>query len=446
MVKYTAEYVLKKSAHIIMAQSSNYFGLRRGSTKSHTFSVVDGKQITKDRVEGPKNPRTLPQMTQRCLVATVGSAYSTMKGICDHSFEGKSAGMQCMRAFMSTNLKQIQISKEYSNGLFGFNKYHQPGLVPGCYIIADGSLPVALADAEVDSVNIADKKVSLNLASGITIADIAEAMGCKNFDDMCTVAIMYPKADGSYGFGAVRFTYMSGASVLESFSVAIIGDIVSATPSFTAHALKLEVRLTYNLAAEATADNTYLTAITSRKVNGSWLRSFAQFDVEEATPTFAAAIATYPVGQERFLNGSDVDVETSSASESGGGSSSGSDTGSSGSSDSGSSGSGSQGGSQNQPTTFALTISTSGSGTASVTHDGNAVTSGATLSEDDELEISITPAEGQMPTATLNGSSIELTESDGVFTGNFAMPAQASTLVINTGGEGGDGGAGLDKD
>lgn len=426
MVKYTAEYVLTTSTPIIMAKSANYFGLRRGSTKSHTFSVVDGKQVTKDRVEGPKNPRTLSQMTQRCMVATVGSAYSAMKGICDHSFEGKSAGMQCMRAFMSTNLKQIQISKEYGNGLFGFNKYHQPGLVPGCYIIADGSLPVALADAEVDSVNVADKKLSLNLASGITIADIAEAMGCKNYGDMCTVAIMYPKADGSYGFGAVRFTYKSGASVLESFSQAVIGDIAAATPSFTAHVLKLEVRMAYNLAAEATADNTYLTAITSRKVNGSWLRSFAQFDVEEATPTFAAAIATYPVGQERFLNGSDVDVTSSPTSESGG--------------------SGSQGGSQNQSTTFALTISTSGSGTASVTHDGNAVTSGATLSEDDELEISITPADGQTPTATLNGSSIELTESESVYTGNFAMPAQASTLVINTGSNGGgDGGDDLDQ-
>jgi len=239
-----------------MAKSSTYFGLRRGSTKSHTFSVVEGKQITKDRVEGGKDPRTLPQMTQRCMVATIGTAYSAMKGICDHSFESKSAGLQCMRAFMSTNLKHIQISKAYNNGLFGFNKYHESGLVPGCYIIADGSLPVALADAEVDSVNVADKKLSLDLASGISIADIAEAMGCKNFEDMCTVAIMYPKADGSYGFGAVRFTYQSGASVLESFSVAVIGDIAAATPSFTAHTLKLEVRMAYNLASEASADNT----------------------------------------------------------------------------------------------------------------------------------------------------------------------------------------------
>ena len=112
--------------------------------------------------------------------------------------------------------------------------------------------------------------------------------------------------------------------------------------------------------------------------------------------------------------------------------------------------SGSQGqqGDQNQQSGYALTIATSGSGTATVTHDGNAVTSGATLNEDDEIELSITPAEGQVPTASINGSSIELTEDNGVYTGSFAMPGQASALVISTGvsGEGGDGGEGLDKD
>ena len=126
---------------------------------------------------------------------------------------------------------------------------------------------------------------------------------------------------------------------------------------------------------------------------------------------------------------------------SGGGSQSGS-----GSSEGSGSQGGSQGGSQTQ-TTYALTISTSGSGSASVTHDGNAVTSGANLNEDDEVEISITPAEGETPSATINGSQIELTESEGVYSGSFAMPGQVSSLVINTGGSsGGNGGADLDKD
>ena len=107
-------------------------------------------------------------------------------------------------------------------------------------------------------------------------------------------------------------------------------------------------------------------------------------------------------------------------------------------------GSENQGGSQSAQG-YALTISKSGSGSANVTKDGNAVTSGASLNEDDEVEISITPAEGQVPTATINGSSIELTENDGVYTGNFAMPGQASSLVINTGTTSSGGGSdGLD--
>ena len=301
-----------------MATSSTYFGLRRGSTKSHTFSVVDGKQITKDRVEGSKNPRTLSQMTQRCLFSTVGAAYSTTKCICDHSFEGKTAGMACMREFMSTNLKQIQLSKEYDDGSFGYNNYKESTFKAGSYIISKGSLPAALMSAEIESVSVANKKVSLSLVltTNGTIAEVADAMGCKNFGDMCTVAVICPKALGGYGFGAVRFTYKSGNTVLESFSVAVTGDIAGATPTFTDNTLMVEVRMAYNLAEDATADNTYMTAITSRKVNGSWLRSTAQFDVTDATPTFAAAISTYPVGQERFLNGSDVDIQTSSVSQS----------------------------------------------------------------------------------------------------------------------------------
>ena len=116
----------------------------------------------------------------------------------------------------------------------------------------------------------------------------------------------------------------------------------------------------------------------------------------------------------------------------------------------GSQNSGEQGqqGDQNQQSGYALQIVTSGSGSATVTHDGNTLTSGATLNEDDEVEISITPAEGQVPTASINSSAIELTEDNGVYTGSFAMPGQASALVISTGvsGDGGDGGDGLDQD
>ena len=140
--------------------------------------------------------------------------------------------------------------------------------------------------------------------------------------------------------------------------------------------------------------------------------------------------------QAEFIN---VDSLTKKEEETSGGSGSNSGSSESGGSQSGNGGSqGEQGdqsqqGDQNQSTGYALTISRTGVGSATVTKDGNAVTSGTSLNEDDEVEISITPAEGQVPTATVNGSEIELTEDNGVYSGSFAMPGQASTLIINTG-------------
>ena len=108
---------------------------------------------------------------------------------------------------------------------------------------------------------------------------------------------------------------------------------------------------------------------------------------------------------------------------------------------SGSSGSGNSGNSGSQtPTVPTLTISRSGSGSSAVTVGGNAVNSGSQIAAGTEVALSVTPAEGQTPTATLNGSSVTLTESDGTYTGTFQMPDGNATLVINSGSTGGGGG------
>ena len=98
---------------------------------------------------------------------------------------------------------------------------------------------------------------------------------------------------------------------------------------------------------------------------------------------------------------------------------------------------GSQSGdSQNQATSFALTITKSGTGTSSVKNDSEeTINSGDTLASGANVYISVTPAEGQIPTATLNGTNVSLTENDGEYIGTFQMPAQASSLVINSGSD-----------
>ena len=118
-----------------------------------------------------------------------------------------------------------------------------------------------------------------------------------------------------------------------------------------------------------------------------------------------------------------------------------------GSSQGGEQGGSSQGGSQNQ-TDFALTITKTGTGTSTVKDDSEqTIASGANVASGSNVNISVVPAEGQVPTATLNGNTVELTENDGTYSGSFQMPAQASTLVINSGSVSGDNDDdGLDKD
>ena len=126
-----------------------------------------------------------------------------------------------------------------------------------------------------------------------------------------------------------------------------------------------------------------------------------------------------------------------------GGSSTGSETG--GDNSGGNSGSGDNTGGNSgntgsvTPSTPKLTISRTGTGTSTVTVNGSDVNSGAEIEANTEVAISITPAEDATPTASLNGSSITLTENDGVYSGTFQMPSSNATLVINSGGATGGG-------
>lgn len=81
-----------------------------------------------------------------------------------------------------------------------------------------------------------------------------------------------------------------------------------------------------------------------------------------------------------------------------------------------------------------LTISRTGTGTSTVTANGEGVTSGSEVAAGTEVSVSVTPAEGATPTATLNGNTVALTENDGLYTGTFSMPNSNATLTINSGG------------
>lgn len=119
-----------------MAKSKSFFGLRSGSTKSLTFQVYRGEQITKDRVYRVSNPRTEAQMTQRALIPIVAAARSALKGLIDHSFEGVAYGEASLKEFSKQNLRAgaLSVTSYSPNGV------SNPGFAN--LIVSNGSINV----------------------------------------------------------------------------------------------------------------------------------------------------------------------------------------------------------------------------------------------------------------------------------------------------------------
>ena len=119
-----------------MAKSKSFFGLRTGSTKSLTFQVYRGEQITKDRVYRVSNPRTEAQMTQRALIPIVAAARSALKGLIDHSFEGVAYGEASLKEFSKQNMRAgaLFVTSYSPNGV------SNPGFAD--LIVSNGSINV----------------------------------------------------------------------------------------------------------------------------------------------------------------------------------------------------------------------------------------------------------------------------------------------------------------
>ena len=135
-----------------MAKSKSFFGLRTGSTKSLTFQVYRGQQITKDRVYRVSNPRTYAQMTQRALIPIVAAARSALKGLIDHSFEGVPYGEASLKEFSKQNLRAgaLNVTSFSPNGV------SNPGFAD--LIVSNGSINVPY---EVVSSTDNNKVISL---------------------------------------------------------------------------------------------------------------------------------------------------------------------------------------------------------------------------------------------------------------------------------------------
>jgi hypothetical protein len=132
-----------------MAKSKSFFGLRRGSTKSHTFQVLQGVQITKDRVENVANPQSAAQMLQRVVFATVTQAADKMLSIIGISQQGITNETESRRRWISQNVKKLRdAARRMQQGgavEAAFAPKGNTQLIPNSYQMAKGSLALVPA-------------------------------------------------------------------------------------------------------------------------------------------------------------------------------------------------------------------------------------------------------------------------------------------------------------
>lgn len=173
-----------------MAKSKSFFGLRRGSTKSHTYSILNGQQITKDRVQTVANPKTQKQQFQRAIMASVMAAYSEMKEIEDHAFQGKKKGSENQREFMSRNLVAMRnafLQYQDNNTAVANQKFFAvgpktPTVLPAEWIISHGTMDEQTflsyddGDHQFNTPNLVSHRV---VSSGYesTLGEIADDLG-----------------------------------------------------------------------------------------------------------------------------------------------------------------------------------------------------------------------------------------------------------------------------
>lgn len=298
-----------------MAKSLSFFGLRRGSTKTLTFQVNNGKQITKDRVYDVKNPRTQAQMIQRMVMATASAAYAQMKEIVDHSFEGITYGQMNMSEFIRQNAKAIKASAlDPANAKFAFNPYRDRNLYGGEFIMSAGNAsPIPAGMASASSGKGDETVVSFGnraAAAGDLTANALYGYLGIGVGDMCTICLI-----------AKNDTDASGIFAFVRLKAKASGNVALTQANFTTYFdVESNLQLTFKSVGDGTIDFALATvgtvedgevefcAIHSLQSANGWLRSSTVMSLNGYTlaPEYADALATYPVGGTYVLNGGEI--------------------------------------------------------------------------------------------------------------------------------------------
>lgn len=371
----------------------------RGRVGADVYSIgKDGsgkkQQVVRSLAETVANPQTAAQMRGRMIMSTVMQAVSAMAPLIDHSFDGFPAGQPSISEFIRRNYALIKAdvaAHPSSSNEFGLNKYQEKGAKHGAYVVSNGKALVPAA-----AVNSASALAITVSGDGMTQANLIESLGLAA-DDFITLLGITDAGELAYCRMHVR-TDIAGSTAISGTDITDFFDIEgNDIPSFAVAGQVISIALTAGQANSA--------IIVSRKSDSGYQHNKAVLIVP-STPQWTAdvALATYPEGSQRFLNGGDF----------------------------------SGGGISPEPTPtptpgeeYALTITHTGAKQVSLQVGGTTINSGDNVAAGATVNV-VFPENmttHDIFTLTLNGTSVPVTGSGAQRSASFSMPAQASTFA-----------------
>ena len=118
-----------------MATINGIFSTKlRGKVGDVVYRVNGKTNTVSQKPSNVSNPKSLSQQLQRMYMATAAIAYSQMKAICDHSFEGVSGKQGNQAEFLRRNVRFLAGQNS------SFNFKGNPYMVPNYLQISKGSL------------------------------------------------------------------------------------------------------------------------------------------------------------------------------------------------------------------------------------------------------------------------------------------------------------------
>lgn len=230
----------------------------------------DGKRLARIRQSEVKNPKTDGQVIQRMIIATSAKAYSLMKSIVDHSFEGVQYGGASQSFFLKKAAEDIRayVAKNYPDfvetdqlALVGLATPNSFGYAGVGLMISKGNLSTIPCEVSQDGQSLLFGKVM----TGSTVQDVLTSVNARPGDQITFCGI-----DPRGNWFESRYIVKADATAAQ---LAKAWDATGAADYFDAQTLVTQQLLVENNHLGNAANVSTGAVILSRKDGSVWKRS-----------------------------------------------------------------------------------------------------------------------------------------------------------------------------